>query len=514
MCYPQKEKAPQSGAFKATEGNRTPFLCLGSIGNNHYTTVAFDGSRIYAFLYKRKLLQEVGMNENERNEHYKVMTETPVPRLIGRLAVPTIISMLVSSIYNTADTFFVSQLGTSAAGAVGIVFSIMAIIQAIGFTIGMGAGNILSRQLGARKDEEATVTASSGFFLAVVLSLLLSIFGIAFQPQLMRLLGATETILPYAEAYATYIFIGCPVMCCSFVMNNYLRAEGKAFYGMVGITIGGLLNIVLDPIFIFTFGFGTAGAAMATALSQLISFIILLSFFIMGKSSVRISIRKISFSPVSYLRIIYIGLPTLARQGLASIATVALNVAAAAFGDAAVAAMSISGRITMFAFSAMLGFGQGYQPVASFNYGAKKYSRVREATRFTAITGTIIMLFMSLLCFVFAGVIIASFRGDDAQVMEMGIKALRFQMLLMPFTGLVTATNMGLQSTGRAAPATVLSMARQGIFFIPLILILPGLMGMDGVIAAQPLSDALSFVLAVFLFHSFMKDLMAKEKVS
>ena len=451
------------------------------------------------------------MNEEARLEHYRKMTETPVEKLICRLAVPTIISMLVSSIYNTADTFFVAQLGTSAAGAVGIVFSIMAIIQAIGFTIGMGAGNILSRQLGARKDEEATVTASSGFALAVVLSILLTVIGTVFRSEIMRLLGATETILPYAEAYATYIFIGCPVMCCSFVMNNYLRAEGKAMYGMVGITAGGLLNIVLDPLFIFTFGFGTAGAAMATALSQLISFLILLSFFIRGKSSVRLSLSAVSGKLHLYLDIIRIGLPTLARQGLASIATVALNVAAAAFGDAAVAAMSISGRIMMFAFSAMLGFGQGYQPVASFNYGARKFGRVRKATRFTAVTGTVIMLIVAALCFFAAHWIVAAFRGDDAAVMEIGVASLRLQMLLLPLTGLVTATNMGLQSTGKAAPATVLSMARQGIFFLPIILILPRFWGIDGVIAAQPLSDALSFILAAFLFSRFMRELKAKE---
>lgn len=442
------------------------------------------------------------------------MTETPVSRLIWKLAVPTIISMLVSSIYNTADTFFVSQLGTSAVGAVGIVFSIMAIIQAIGFTIGMGAGNILSRQLGAKQDEEATVTASSGFFFAVILSVLLAVAGIAFQADLMRLLGATETILPYAEAYASFIFLGCPVMCCSFVMNNYLRAEGKAVYGMVGITIGGLLNIILDPIFIFALGFGTAGAAMATALSQLISFIILLSFFIRGKSSVRIALTKVSLNPGRYLNIVVIGLPTLARQGLASIATVALNLAASAFGDAAVAAMSISGRITMLAFSTMLGFGQGYQPVASFNYGAEKYGRVREATKFAAITGTVIMLFAAAFCYFGAPVIIGAFRGDDPSVMSIGIKALRMQMLLMPLTGLVTSTNMGLQSTGNAAPATLLSMARQGIFFLPIIMILPRVMGIDGVIFAQPLSDALSFLLALILFVYFMKLLKKKEKVS
>ena len=496
---------------EATEGNRTPFLCLGSIGNNHYTTVASEG-RINAFSHKRKadFALERHMDDKKRENHYRKMTETPVPRLIGKLAVPTIISMLVSSIYNTADTFFVSQLGTSAAGAVGIVFSIMAIIQAIGFTIGMGAGNILSRQLGARKDEEATITASSGFVFSLLLSILLAVIGTIFRPQIMTLLGATETILPYAEDYAQYIFFGAPVMCASFVMNNYLRAEGKAVYGMVGITIGGLLNIVLDPIFIFTFGFGTAGAAMATALSQLISFIILLSFFIKGKSGVRLSLMKVSRSFRLYRDIVVTGLPTLMRQGLASAATVALNVAAAAFGDAAVAAMSIVGRITMFAFSAMLGFGQGYQPVASFNYGARLYGRVREATRFTAITGTVIMLFVSVICFIIAPEIIGAFRGDDAAVMEIGVKALRFQMLLMPFTGVVTATNMGLQSTGHSAPATVLSMARQGIFFLPLILILPRFFGIDGVIASQPISDALSFVLAIFFFSSFMKELKDK----
>ncbi len=451
------------------------------------------------------------MDEIERKEHYKMMTETPVPRLIWRLAIPTIISMLVSSIYNTADTFFVSQLGTSAAGAVGVVFSVMAIIQAIGFTIGMGAGNILSRQLGAKEDEAATITASTGFAFALVLSLLLSIFGIAFQKDLMRLLGATETILPYAEAYAEYIFLACPVMCLSFVMNNYLRAEGKAMYGMIGITIGGVLNIFLDPIFIFTLGFGTAGAAMATALSQLISFCILLSFFLRGKSSVRISLMKVSKDIKLYLKIVLIGLPTLMRQGLASIASVALNVAAAAFGDAAVAAMSITGRIMMFAFSAMLGFGQGFQPVSSFNYGAKRFDRVRLATKYTAFVGTILMLCVSALCIILAPAIMKAFRKDDLEVIAIGVYALRAQALLLPLTGIVTATNMGLQSTGNAVPATVLAMARQGIFFIPLILILPGFAGLKGVALSQPISDGLTFIIALFFFASFLRMLKKKE---
>ena len=447
------------------------------------------------------------MDDIQRAQHYRKMTETPVHFLIGRLAVPTIITMLVSAIYNTADTYFVAKLGTSAAGAVGIVFSIMAIIQAIGFTIGMGGGNILSRQLGAKEDEAATVTASSGFFLALILSLSLSVLGIAFTDELMVLLGATDTILPYASAYAEYIFYGCPVMCLSFVMNNYLRSEGKALFGMIGITTGGLLNIVLDPIFIFVLDFGTAGAAMATAISQCISFIILLAFFMMGKSSVRISAGKAARNIKVYLSIIRIGLPTLARQGLSSIAMIALNVSAAAFGDAAVASMTISTKVTMFAFSVMLGFGQGYQPVASFNYGAKRYDRVLQATKFTASVGTLLMLATSSVCFIFAPEIISLFQSSDPVVLEIGTAALRFQAAVLPLTGITTTANMGLQSTGQAAEATILASCRQGICFIPLVLVLPGLIGIRGVELAQPLSDLITFILSIFFMTHFIAKL-------
>ena len=447
------------------------------------------------------------MDDIQRAQHYRKMTETPVHSLIGRLAVPTIITMLVSAIYNTADTYFVAKLGTSAAGAVGIVFSIMAIIQAIGFTIGMGGGNILSRQLGAKEDEAATVTASSGFFLALILSLSLSVLGIAFTDELMVLLGATDTILPYASAYAEYIFYGCPVMCLSFVMNNYLRSEGKALFGMIGITTGGLLNIVLDPIFIFVLDFGTAGAAMATAISQCISFIILLAFFMMGKSSVRISAGKAARNIKVYLSIIRIGLPTLARQGLSSIAMIALNVSAAAFGDAAVASMTISTKVTMFAFSVMLGFGQGYQPVASFNYGAKRYDRVLQATKFTASVGTLLMLATSSVCFIFAPEIISLFQSSDPVVLEIGTAALRFQAAVLPLTGITTTANMGLQSTGQAAEATILASCRQGICFIPLVLVLPGLIGIRGVELAQPLSDLITFILSIFFMTHFIAKL-------
>ena len=410
--------------------------------------------------------------ETRRQNHYRKMTESPVQGLIIKLAVPTIISMLVSSIYNMADTYFVSKLGTSAAGAVGVVFSVMAIIQAVGFTIGMGGGVIMSRQLGARETEKAMSSASTAFFFALAL--------------------------------------GAPFMCTSFVMNNLLRSEGKAAFAMVGITAGGVLNIALDPLFIFTFGLGTAGAAIATSLSQAISFVILLAFFMMGKSNVRINIKKVSLKGRLYLDIVKMGLPSLSRQGLASLATVALNVSAAAFGDAAVAAMSITSRITFFIFSALLGFGQGFQPVCSFNWGARRYGRVYDAVRFTAAVGTAMMIIIPGICFIFSSFLLRCFISDDAQVIEMGSLALRAQCFALAFQGICVTTNMALQSTSHYGKATFLALCRQGIFFIPVVLILPRIIGLNGVLFAQSISDILTFFVSIFFFISFLKEVKCK----
>ncbi len=451
------------------------------------------------------------MQESERAAHYKKMTETPVRRLVIKLAIPTIISMLVSSIYNMADTFFVSQLGTSAAGAVGIVFSVMAVIQAIGFTIGMGAGNIASRKLGAQDTEDANRYASTGMFMGLVLSVLLTLFGSVFIDDFMRILGATETILPYARAYARYILLASPVMCLSFIMNNYFRAEGKAFYGMVGITVGGVLNIFLDPLFIFTLGLETAGAAIATALSQLISFIILFTLFLRGKSNLRLSIKYISFKGVYYRNIVFTGLATLARQGLASAASIALNVMASGYGDAAVAAMSIANRITYFLFSIMLGIGQGFQPVAAFNYGAKRYNRVYDATKFTSAISTFMMVTVAIICFIFTRPLIMLFRRDDLEVIAIGVVALRAQALALTLTGITTVTNMALQSTGQKARATLLAMCRQGFFFIPIVLTLPRFIGLLGIELAQGIADVLTFTVSLGFYISFLRSLKAKQ---
>lgn len=455
--------------------------------------------------------QEIVVLNNEAQ--YTKMTTTPVPKLVIGLAVPTIVSMLVTALYNSADTFFVSQLGTSASGAVGIVFSLMAIFQAIGFTFGNGAGSMISRRLGEQNIKSASVYASTSFFAAFGVGLALTISGLLFLDDFMLMLGSTKTILPYSRSYAMYILIGAPIMCTSFTMNNILRAEGKAAFAMIGLVSGAILNIVLDPIFIFTFELGISGAAIATLISQFISFGILLSVFFRGKSITSIKLQNISRKPKEYSDILRLGCPSLCRQGLASIATVALNVSAAAYGDAAIAAMSIVGRTFMFILSVMIGLGQGFMPVAGYNYGAKKYERVKQAFWFTVKTGLVIMASLAAIGFIFAPETIAVFRREDAEVIAIGTLAMRLQCSVMILQPLFVATNMLFQSTGYAARATFLASSRQGLYFLPLILILPSMFGLPGVQITQPLADIFSFLTCIPFLYFFMVRLNKLEKI-
>lgn len=447
------------------------------------------------------------MNRSDENSQFAKMTETPIKPLVAGLAVPTIISMLVTSVYNTADTFFVSKLGTSASGAIGIVFSLMAVIQAVGFTLGMGSGSVISRLLGQRKNDEADCYASSGLAASAVFGLLLGITGLLTLEPLMLLLGSTETILPYAAEYGKYILISTPFMTMTFVLNNILRSEGKARLSMIGLASGSILNIGLDPLMIFVFDMGITGAAAATLIGNIISFCILLYFFLAKKTTVRLSVQSISRSPMLYLKIIRNGLPSFCRQGLASISTVMLNNAAADYGDSAVAAISIVGKIFMLIFSVILGFGQGYQPVAGFNYGAGKYKRVKEALMFNYITATIMMTVLAAGGFIFAPQLMELFIKDDPQVIETGALALRIQCLSMPLLPLTTTSNMTFQSIGKSWTAVLLSSCRQGIYFIPLILILPDIYGLNGVISVQTAADVLSAATSLPFLIWFVRKL-------
>ncbi|MBR5584091.1 MAG: MATE family efflux transporter [Lachnospiraceae bacterium] len=445
----------------------------------------------------------------EENQQFQKMTQTPVGKLIATLSIPTIISMLVTAIYNMADTFFVSKLGTSASGAVGIVFSVMAIIQAIGFTFGMGSGSWISRLLGAKEESQATEVAATGFYSAIFICVVMSLVGEWKLDELMRILGASETILPYAREYARYILLAAPIMASSFVLNNILRSEGHAKFAMIGITTGGILNVLLDPLFIFTFRMGIAGAAVATALSQLTSFCILLSYFVMHKTTTRLGIHRLSKRPMVYYQIIKNGMPSFSRQGLASIASILLNQQAAIYGDAAVAAMAIVTKVFMMIFSVMIGFGQGYQPVVGFNYGAGITERVKKAMKFTLIVGMIGMTSAAVVLFMAAPLLMKLFISDDPAVLDIGTMALRAQAISMPLIPIGTVANMTFQSVGKAWRATIMSSMRQGIFFIPLIFILPAAFGLNGVVATQAAADILTALTCAPLLYHFYKNLTA-----
>jgi putative MATE family efflux protein len=451
------------------------------------------------------------MQENKQQVQFKKMTETPIPKLVLSLAGPTIFSMLITSIYNLADTFFVGQLSTSASGAVGVVSSLMAIIQAIGFMLGHGAGSIISRSLGRNDSDAASRFASTSFFTALAAGSVLAVAGLSFLTPLMRLLGSTETILPHARAYAQYILMAAPLMMSSLVMNNILRYEGKANFAMVGLVTGGVLNMALDPLFIFGFNMGTGGAGLATALSQAVSFCILLSMYLRGKTVSRFSIRHVTRDIREFGTILAVGLPSFGRQGLASIASMLLNVAASAYGDAAVAGMSIVSRIFMFILSVSLGVGQGFQPVAAFNFGARKYRRVRSACLFTIAAGFVCMAVFVVLCWANGETLVRLFR-DDPDVMAVALPALRWQCAAMLLQPVMVSTNMLFQSIGKAGRATLLACCRQGICFIPLILTLPKLWGVTGVQVCQPIADVLTFCISLPILLQYLHELNGMEE--
>ncbi len=441
---------------------------------------------------------------------YQKMTETKIPKLIITLGIPTTISMLVTSVYNMADTYFVGEEGNSASGAIGVVFGLMAIIQAFGFMFGQGAGSIASRALGAKDKEKATRFASSGFFGALVTGIIIGVLGLVFIDPLMRLLGSSETILPYAREYAKYILIAAPLMCSSCVLNNVLRFEGKAALAMIGLASGGIINIFGDWLLIDGLGMGITGAGVSTAVSQTISFCLLLSVYLLGKTESKLKLSKVSKDVNEHFLIWTTGFPSLVRQGLTSISTMLLNGYAKEFGDEAVAAMSIVNRVCFFTFATALGIGQGFQPVCAFNYGAKKYKRVRSAFLFTFAIGEALLGTVALIGLVVADDVVAIFRNDP-EVIKIGTTALIAQFVGQVFQPLSVCANMMFQSVGKRLVATILSMLRSGLFFIPLIIILSNTLGLPGIQYSQGISDVLTFFAAVPFAVKFLKELKEKE---
>lgn len=457
------------------------------------------------FCVFRQLLKVNSLNK------YEIMTEAPLEKLILKLSVPTIISMLVTTFYNMADTYFVSRMhSTSATGAVGVVFSLMAVIQAFGFFFGHGSGNFISRALGAGNREEAEKMASTGFFLAAFAGLCISVIGLIFIKPLAYILGATRTIYPYARDYLAIILVGAPFMCSSLVLNNQLRFQGNASFAMIGITSGALLNCGLDPLLISVCGMGIKGAALATVAGQLVSFAVLF-IGVYRSDSINISFKRFTFNGYYIKNIINGGLPSLCRQSISSLATICMNLSAGSYGDYAITAMSVCSRTVMFLNSAMIGFGQGFQPVCGFNYGAKKYGRVIKAFWFCVKVSFVFLFGLSVLSFAFAPDIISVF-SDDSKVIAFGIPALRFMSASFPLSAFIVMSNMCMQTIGKSAKASFLALARQGLFLIPLLLILPHFFGAVGIQMSQMWADIITFIISIPLQISVINELKRGTK--
>lgn len=429
------------------------------------------------------------------------MTQTPVPRLVLRLAIPSMVSMVVTALYNVVDAAFIGRLSTEATAGIGIAFAYMTFIQAVGFFFGHGSGNFISRALGARSYDDAGRMAAVGFFSPLLIGLLSAVVGLPLLPQLVVLLGAPPAVVPHACNYLRFILLASPFMMSALTLNNQLRLQGNARFGMIGIVSGAILNILLDPILIFTLNLGVTGASIATAVSQLFAWCLLLHGTMRGES---VHIRFSNFKPTwaAYREIVAGGLPSLFRQAFNCASAVMLNYAAARFASpgqeaSSVAAFAVVSRTTMFAFSLILGFTQGFQPVCGFNYGAHLYRRVRQSYLFTLSVSTAMLTLLSALGYIFAPQIIAVFRSEDPTLIQIGASALRWQCVVFPLCTLATTTGMLFQNIRLTIPATLLSIGRQGLFFIPAILILPQFLGLQGVEMAQATADLCTFLLTI-----------------
>lgn len=450
------------------------------------------------------------METDKAQRQYHKMTETPIPGLVIRLGIPTTISMLVTSVYNMADTYFIGKEGTSASGAVGVVFGLMAIIQAFGFMFGQGSGSMSSRALGAREPQRASKYISTGFFSALAAGAIIAVLGLIFRDPLAILLGSTDTILPYAREYMFYILLAAPLMCASCVLNNALRFEGQALLAMIGLASGSILNIFGDWILMEKLHMGIRGAGISTAVSQVISFGILIFMFLRGKTSGKISPRLYSRNPRDLWDIVKTGFPSMVRQGLASISTMCLNDCARVYGDAAVSAMSIVNRICFFTFATALGIGQGFQPVSAFNYGAKKYSRVRQAFFFTFLLGEIFLGGAALIGIRYTRELVGFFR-DDAEVIRIGAFALTVQFVGQIFQPLSVCTNMMFQSVGKSGLASLTATLRSGLVFLPILYLLSGIYGIVGVQVAQGITDIITMCISLPLCIGFLRQLSSME---
>ena len=442
---------------------------------------------------------------NNQEQRRLMMLNEPIARIIPKMAVPTIVAFLINSIYSLADTYFVSVLGTNATAAVSVNASLDQLIMMTGSLLAIGANSYIARLLGEGKDQKASTVLSSAFFLAMGFGLCLTIVGVTFMTPMVRLLGATPTCEQYAIEYATYVLLAAPFMAGNFVMNQCLRSEGSATLSMVGMGIGGVLNCFLDPLFIFTFDMGVAGASLATAISKLVSFAILIFPYVTRRSLLHLSIRNFHPTRDILAKIISVGSSSMFRNGLAVVAGILLNDLAGNISDSVLAGIGVTTKIMMFPFSIILGFGTGFQPVAGFNWGAKRYDRVTESYRFSSKIAIIGSVAMAVVLAVFANEVIVLFAGTDPEMQAIGSLCIRLQCLALPIHAWVAVVNMFCVGLGNARGAFILATSRQGSCFIPILYPMALLWGAYGVASVQAAADILTLALAIPIMISMTK---------
>jgi len=450
--------------------------------------------------------------DNSQDARRLMMANEPIHKVIPKMAIPTIIAFLINSIYGLADTFFVSSLGLNATAAVSVNQSLDQLIMMFGSMLALGSNAYIARLLGAGREKKASETLSTAFFTAMFFGVILLIFGVTFMTPMVRMLGATPTCEQYSIDYATYVLFAAPFMVSNFVMNQCLRSEGSSTLSMIGMGFGGILNCFLDPIFIFTFDMGVAGASLATAISKVVSFAILVFPYITRRSMLHLSIRNYKPDWEMAKEVFSVGSSALFRSGLAVVSAILINREAGMISDAVLAGIGVTNKVMMFPFSIILGFGSGYQPVSGFNWGAKNYKRVRKSYSFALKTALIGSVIMAVFLSVFAVPVIRLFAGADAEMELIGSLCIRLQCIAMPIHAWAAMVNMLCSSLGVGWGAVLLASARQGTCFLPVLYPLSRIFGATGIASVQAVADALTIFLAVPISRKIFKIIAAAEQ--
>lgn len=448
---------------------------------------------------------------SERNNKMELLGSAPIPKALMALGVPIMIGMLINALYNLVDAYFVGGLGESPMGAISIVFPLGQVVVGLGLMFGNGAASYLSRLLGRGDRETANKIASTALYSSVIIGAIIILLATIFIQPILSLLGATETIMPYALTYARIYVISCIFNVFNVTMNNVVASEGAAKTTMCALLLGAVLNIGLDPIFIYVLDMGVAGAAIATAISQFVSTLVYLTYAIRKKSAFTFSFKDFKPTKQIYAEILKIGIPTLTFQLLTSLSIALINRAANGYGDAVIAGMGAVTRVTSMGTLVVFGFLKGFQPIAGFSYGAKKFGRLCEAIKTSILWSTIFCVLVGLLMALFSTQIISQFANGNAEMIAVGEKSLMANGFSFFLFGFYTVYSSLFLALGKGTAGFILGACRQGICFVPVILILPVILGMNGILYAQPIADVISAIITAFMAFHLHKELSEAE---